>query len=87
MTKLCPESASVSYQDRLDKLSLITLEERRKSGDDFMIYKCLTRNEKIEHENLLNSVMSKSGNDKTLNKSLIKRHVGKYSFPTRSFDY
>ena len=47
-TRWVPELRNLSYEDRLAKLGLPKLEERRTRGDMIMLYKCLTGREKID---------------------------------------
>ncbi len=47
-TRWVPSLRDLSYEERLNKLPLSTLEERRKRGDMIMLYKCVKRKEKID---------------------------------------
>lgn len=40
-TKLVPSLMKLSYEERLDKLKIPTLEERKERGDIIMVLKCL----------------------------------------------
>ena len=51
-TKLIPSLASLTYEERLKRLHLPTLEERRRRGDMIETFKILNRIDKIE-ENFL----------------------------------
>ena len=42
----------MKYEDRLAKLRLPRLEDRRTRGDMILMYKCLTGKEKIDMENM-----------------------------------
>ena len=46
ITRNCPALRNLSYTDRLDMLSLPTLEFRRERGDMIQIYKCFNDNNK-----------------------------------------
>ena len=47
-TRWVPSLRDLSYEERLDKLQLPTLEERRKRGDMIMLYKCDEGKEKVD---------------------------------------
>ena len=47
-TKLDPELRDLPYEERLKKLKLTTLEERRVRGDMIETYKIITRKEKVD---------------------------------------
>ena len=49
-TKLVPELKDLSYEERLKKLKLTTLEERRVRGDMIETYKIITGKEKVNPE-------------------------------------
>ena len=50
VTRWVPELRNLSYEDRLEKLKLPKLEDRRTRGDMIMMYKCLMGREKIDME-------------------------------------
>jgi len=58
-TKLVPELRNLPYEDRLKKLKLTTLEQRRHRGDMIQTYKLLTRKENIDPEKLF--IMNRRG--------------------------
>ncbi|XP_076034503.1 uncharacterized protein LOC143021104 [Oratosquilla oratoria] len=47
-TKLVPELSDLSYEVRLERLGLTTLEERRSRGDMIEVYKILNHYENID---------------------------------------
>ena len=49
-TRLVPELRELPYEERLKKLKLTTLEERRVRGDMIETYKIITRKEKVNPE-------------------------------------
>ena len=55
-TKLIPELKNVRYEDRLFKLNLTTLEERRTRGDLIQLYKILSGFNIVNLRNKLKSV-------------------------------
>ena len=49
-TRLVPELKHLNYQNRLEKLELTKLEERRVRGDMIQTYKFVSGKEKVDHE-------------------------------------
>ena len=49
-TRWVPSLRNLSYEERLKRLNLPTLEERRRRGDMIMMYKCVTGMEDIDKE-------------------------------------
>ncbi len=47
-TRWVPSLRDLSYEERLQKLQLPTLTERRERGDMIMLYKCVEGMEKID---------------------------------------
>ena len=77
----------LSYEERLDKLQLPTLEERRKRGDMIMLYKCVEGKEKIDSdEYIIPTQLASRGHSKKLYKKRLKKDVRKFSFPHRAID-
>ncbi len=82
-----PSLRDLSYEERLKKLQLPTLTERRERGDMFMLYKCVEGMEKMDvKEYVIPSQSSLRGHSKKLYKKRLKKDVKKYSFPDRAID-
>ncbi len=81
---------TLSYEERLKKLQLPALTERReeeKEGDIIMLYKCVEIIEKTDvKEYVIPSQTSLRGHRKKLYKKRLKKDVRKYSFPDRAVD-
>ncbi len=81
-----PESLrDYTYEERLERLDLTTLERRRGRGDITMMYRLYEGLENLDREDLM--VRDESGtrkNRKILKKISYRRDVKKYSFPHRS---
>ena len=74
-----------TYEERLEKLGLITLEKRRERGDLIALYRIQEGLEKIDREDLVvRDGMETRGNSKKLKRSVCRRNIKKYSFPYRS---
>lgn len=86
LTKYIPEFEGLEYEERLNKMNLPTLKERRVRGDILMIYKCLTNRENTENDKVFKFATSKRCHDKKLLKSGCSRDVEKYGFPNRSIE-
>ena len=86
-TRWVPSLRDLSYEERLAKLQLPTLEERRKRGDMIMLYKCVEGKEKIDrNEYIIPTQLPSRGHSKKLFKKRLKKDVRKYSFPHRAID-
>ena len=84
-TKLPETLRNDTYEERLKKLGLTTLEERRERGDLIALYRMQEGMEKLDREDLiLQDRTVTRGNSKKLKKSVCKRDIKKYSFPQRS---
>ncbi len=82
-----PGLRDLIYEERLKKLQLPTLTERRERGDMIMLYKCVEGMEKIDvKEYVIPSKSSLRGHSKKLYKKRLKKDVKKYSFPDRAID-
>ena len=87
VTRWVPELRNLSYEERLEKLELPKLEERRIRGDMITLYKCLSGREKIDKEDMFE--ISKSnlrGHSMKIAKRRGDKDVQKYSFPNRAID-
>ena len=86
-TRWVPSLRDLSYEERLKKLQLPTLTERRERGDMIMLYKCVEGIEKIDVKDYVKpSQSSLRGHSKKLYKKRLKKDVKKYSFPDRAID-
>ncbi len=54
-TRWVPSLENLSYEERLEKLKLPSLEERRRRGDMIMLYKCVEGKEKIDNNEYNNT--------------------------------
>ena len=86
-TRWAPTLRDLSYEDRLQKLGLITLEERRKRGDMIMLFNCITGRVNIDKDDflILNTRKTRGHNKKLIVKRGDK-DVKKYSFPNRTIE-
>ena len=86
-TKWAPTLKDQEYNERLDKLKLQTLQERRTRGDMITLYKCITVILHIDKENYLTYGNRISrGNSKKLRKQRGIKDIMKYGFPNRVID-
>ena len=86
-TRWVPTLRELSYEERLEKLNLPKLEERRVRGDMIMMYKCMTDKEQLDVEDLFTrGNTSLRGHSMKLNKRRGDKDVQKYSFPNRTID-
>ncbi len=86
-TRWVPSLRDLSYEERLKKLQLPTLTERREIGDMIMLYKCVEGMEKIDvKEYVVPNQSSLRGHSKKLYKKRLKKDVKKCSFPDRAID-
>ncbi len=76
-----PSLRDHSYEERLNKLQLPTLIERRERGDMIMLYKCIEGMEKTYvKEYVIPCQSSLRGHSKKLYKKRLKTDVKRYSF-------
>lgn len=86
-TKMTPSLTDLSYEERLERLGLATLEERRRRGDLITLYKYMKGIEWTDRENLLvKDEGERRGHGKKLKKTRCRKDVKKYSFPYRCVD-
>ena len=88
---MVPDLKDMTYEDRLKKLELLTLQNRRERGEIVMMYKIINGNEKLDIENLVILAEDRDGCRRTRGHSKkIKGHctknVKKYSFAHRTVD-
>ena len=84
-TKLVPGLRDLSYQERLQRLNLPTLEDRRERGDLITVYKALKGMGKVDREDLfIWDTRETRGHGGKLKKMNCRRDVKNYSFPHRT---
>ncbi len=84
-TKLPETLRELTYEERLERLGLETLEQRRGKGDLIALYRIQERLEKLGREDLVECKGRETrGKSKKLKKSVCRRDVKKYSFTYRS---
>lgn len=86
-TKLAPELSELTCEERLSKLELPTLEQRRERGDLLTIYRIMKNMEILDREDLLIwDTRNTRGHGKKLKKDNYRRDVKRNSFPHRVVD-
>merc|ERR1711980_84472 len=71
-------------EERLEKLEITTLEERRERGDAINMYRCLTRKQFIDKEDFVKLAEGRTrGRKLEIQKTKGKKDVKKYSFLNR----
>ncbi len=84
---MSPSLADLTYEERLDRLGLTTLEERRKGGDLITLYKYVQGIDCTDRDNfLVKDEGELRGHDKKLKKTRCRKDIKKYSFPYRCVD-
>ena len=82
-TKLAPTLSDLSYEERLERLRLPTLEQRRERGDLLAIYRNMKNMEILDRDDLLDwDTRESRGHEKKLRKDNYRRDVKRNSFPT-----
>ena len=84
-TKLVPELYELPYEERLKKLKLFPLKDRRIRGDMITTYKMINGMIKVNREKLVplhNNVSTRSHNQQ-LNGAIVKNNTRKYFFTQR----
>ena len=71
------------YEERLEKLDLMTLESRRERGDLICVYKMVNGMDRIGDDLLKLDTGSTRGHGSKLKKERCVRDIKKYSFPHR----
>ncbi len=83
-TKLPESLRDYTYEERLERLDLTTLERRRERGDFIMMYRLQENLENLDREDLMvRDDNGTRGNSKKL-KISYRRDVKKYSFPQKN---
>lgn len=84
-SKLPATLADSSYEERLRKLKLPTLEERRERGDLIAVYRMLTGRESLDRNDLVTrDLRSARGHGMKIKMEMCRRDVKKNSFPQRT---
>merc|ERR1711980_48579 len=72
------------YEERLEKLEIVTLGERRERGDAINMYRCLTGKQFIDKEDFVKLAEGRTREHKLkIQTNNGKKDVKKYSFPNR----
>ena len=86
--KLSVTFADMSYEERLKRLKLSTLEERRVRGDMLAMFKIVHGVDILDRENLITVASSNylRGHPKKILRDTCKSDIKKHSFPYRSIE-
>merc|ERR1712035_185820 len=84
ITRRGPGMQGLVYEERLEKIEITKLEERRERGDAINMYRCLTRKQFIDIEDFVKQAEGRSrGHKLKIQKTKGKKDVKKYSIPDR----
>ena len=87
ITRKVPGLQGLTYEERLEKLELTSLEERRVRGDAINMYKCIKGKQFIDKEHFVNIAKGTTrGHKLKEQKAVGKKDVRKYSFPNRAIE-
>ena len=87
VTKLAPELSDLPYEERLQRLELPTLEQRRERGDLLTVFRIMKDMEVLDREDLLKwETRNTRGHGRKLRKENCRRDLKKNSFPHRVVD-
>ena len=75
-TRMVPELKHLTYEERLEKLKLTTLEERRARGDMIETYKIITGKEKVNPGKFFQMIPDREG-PRARDKKIFKQRVEK----------
>ena len=84
-TKMVPELQDLTYEERLTRMELSSLEKRRERGDLIAMYRLIKGIDKLDRYDLL--IMNERdtrGHGKKIKPSTCRRDTKKFSFPHRS---
>ena len=82
-----PGLQGLTYEERLEKLELPTLETRRERGDAINMYKCVKGKQFIDKDNFIKLAGKRTrGHNLKVAKPKGKKDVRKHSFPNRAID-
>ena len=89
-TKMVPELKDLSYEERLEAMSLPTLQERRVRGDLITMFKLVNNMEKVDRNDLAPQMegggRQTRGHGRKIRKGRCVSDIKKYSFPYRTID-
>ena len=86
-TRMIPEFKELAYEERLKRLELPTLEERRIRGDMITMYKIVNKVDVLDRDLIKVTPSNRlRGHGKKLLKDICLNDVKKYSFPYRSIE-
>ena len=83
-TKIPYSLENISYEERLERLGLTTLEKRRERGDLIALYRTLGGLEKMDRDDLVvRDERNTRGHGRKIKVNACRRDIKKYSFPHR----
>ena len=87
-TRMIPYLKEVPYEERLNRLEISTLEERRVRGDMITMYKIVHGVDILDRDNLIKMASSNylRGHPNKILKDICTSDIRKYSFPYRSIE-
>ena len=86
-TKMVYSFNDLTYEQRLRRLDITTLETRRLRGDLIEVFKIIRGFDKVDYLKFFHlSTTGLRGHNHTLFKPSFKRNVGKYTFSNRVID-
>ena len=84
-TKLAPSLRHMPYPERLQKLNIPTLKDRRKRGDLITMYKGSRKMERVDREDLFSTEIGRTrGHEYKMKKERCLKDTKKNSFPYRT---
>ena len=86
-TKLAPSLKNKPYEERLARLNLPTLEQRRERGDMIAIFRIMKGIEDLDRDDLVTwDTRDTRGHGRKIKKVTYRRNVKKNSFPHRAIE-
>ena len=86
-TKMIPSLRDLPYEERLLRLDLMSLEQRRIRGDLIAMFRLTEGLEKLDREDLIvRDERTTRGHGKKLKKGVCRRDIKKHSFPYRTIE-
>ena len=87
ITRMVPSLRDLKYEERLERLGLPTLEDRRERGDMIMMYRCVRGLENIDKEDMIiRDTGITRGHEYKVKIPTCKGDIKKFSFPFRSIE-
>ncbi len=81
---MTPSLSDLTYEERLQRLNLTSLEHRRGRGDLIAVYRVMNGLEKLSRDELvMGKERSLRGNGRRLRKGTCSRDIKKNNFPQR----